>query len=66
MAKEKPPTAGRLCALLIHFQKLCKDNNGESDDTESNQHFLTPSNECEPLCRGGLGESFRNGGGVLL
>lgn len=35
-AKEKPPTAGRLCALLIHFQKLCKDNQRKSDNAKGN------------------------------
>lgn len=40
--KRKAAHGGAALALFIHFQKLCKDNNGESDDTESNQHFLTP------------------------
>lgn len=65
-AKEKPPTAGRLCALLIHFQKLRKENERESDDTENNQHFLTPLHESKPFRRGGFGKPFRNGGGVLF
>lgn len=41
-AKEKPPTAGRLCALLIYFQKLCKDNQRKSDNAKDNQHIPTP------------------------
>lgn len=65
-AKEKPPTAGRLCALLIHFQKLRKENERESDDTENNQHFLTPLHESKPFRRGGFGEPISNGGGVLF
>lgn len=64
--KRKAAHGGAALALFIHFQKLRKENEGESDDTESNQHFLTPLNEGEPLRRGGLGEPFRNGGGVLL
>lgn len=41
-AKEKPPTAGRLCALFIHFQKLRKDNQRKSDNAKDNQHISTP------------------------
>lgn len=65
-AKEKPPTAGRLCTLLIHFQKLRKENERESDDTENNQLFLTPLHESKPFRRGGFGEPISNGGGVLF
>lgn len=64
--KGKAAHGGAALALFIHFQKLCKDNNGENDNTKSNQHFPTPLHESKPFRRGGFGKPISNGGGVLF
>lgn len=64
--KRKAAHGGAALALFIHFQKLCKDNNGKSDNAKGNQHIPTPLHESKPFRRGGFSEPISNGGGVLF
>lgn len=64
--KRKAAHGGAALALFIHFQKLCKDNNGKSDNAKDNQHISTPLHENKPFRRGGFGKPISNGGGVLF